>query len=206
MTILTVLFPTTAALLGGGMLPAQQLEVLPVEEETRLALSAAPSHLRDGAGVLALTEQGFLEIRPSTNGFTCVVNRDHPLSRKPTCYDRVGTTAILPKVRFVGELLLEGIPLDEIEARVAAKFAAGDFGPAAGPGVAYMLSSETRRYDPQTGQATGFPPHVMFYAPDLTNVDIGTSWPALRDQPWLPFVGYEGPHGFLIIVVEAEAP
>lgn len=180
---------------------ASELEILPVEEETRLALSAAPEHLRDGAGVVALTADGFVTVRESRNGFTCVVNRDHPLNRKPTCYDAEGTATILPKVMFVGELLVEGVPLEEIDARVARKFAAGEFVSPSRPGVAYMLSTEVRNYNPQTGQVDGFPPHLMFYAPNLTNEDIGASWDALREHRWLPFIGYQGPHGFMIVVV-----
>lgn len=196
----------TAWLVSRAALSAQagdapDLEILPIAEETRLALSAAPEHLRDGAGVVALTADGFVTVRESRNGFTCVVNRDHPLNRKPTCYDAEGTGTILPKVVFVGELLVKGVPVEEIDARVARKFAAGEFVPPSRPGVAYMLSTEIRNYNPQTGQVDGFPPHLMFYAPNLTNEDIGTSWDALREHRWLPFIGYQGPHGFMIVVV-----
>lgn len=182
------------------------LEILPIEEETRLALSAAPEHLRAGAGVLALTAEGFVSVRETRNGFTCVVNRDHPLNRKPTCYDAEGTATIVPKVRFVGELLLEGVDSDEIWRRVEEKFTSGEFTAPRRPGIAYMLSSEIRNYNPQTGKIDGFPPHLMFYAPNLTNEDIGVSWEARRDRPWLPFVGYQGPHGFIIVVVGEPGP
>lgn len=182
----------------------ERLEILPVDQETALALSAAPDHLRDGAGVVALTAGGFVTVRESRNGYTCVVNRDHPLNRKPTCYDAEGAATILPKVEFVGELLLQDVPVDEIERRVAAKFAAGEFISPRRPGVAYMLSTKIRNYNPQTGEMGTFPPHVMFYAPNLTNEDIGTSWEAMREHPWLPFVAYEGPQGFLIVVVNDE--
>ncbi len=177
------------------------LVIPPLEEETRLALSAAPEHLRTGAGVHALTRDGFQLRRASANGFTCVVNRDHPLGLKPTCYDAEGTRTILPKVLFVGELLLRGVPIEEVERRVAARFANGEFTSPARAGVAYMLSPHIRNFNPQTGVADSFPPHVMFYAPNVTNADIGTSWEALRETPALPFVAYEGPHGFIVVVV-----
>lgn len=183
---------------------AMSVEILPLEEETALALSAAPDHLRDGAGVEALTADGFVTAQASSNGFTCVVNRDHPLNRKPTCYDAEGTATILPKVEFVGELLLEGVALEEIDGRVQAKFASGDFISPRRSGIAYMLSAGIRNYDPQTGEVGTFPPHVMFYAPNLSNEDIGTSWEAMREHRWLPFVAYEGPHGFLVVVVGDE--
>lgn len=34
-------------------------------------------------------------VRDSQNSFTCIVNRDHPLNLKPTCYDAEGTATIL---------------------------------------------------------------------------------------------------------------
>ncbi len=202
--VLGTLCVPSAALLAQTEEPT--LEVLPLEEETRLALSAAPEHLRDGAGVVALTADGFVTVRETRNGFTCVVNRDHPLNRKPTCYDPAGTAAILPKVEFVGRLLLEGVALDEIDRRVEEKFASGEFVAPSRPGIAYMLSAEIRNVDPRTGEVGTFPPHLMFYAPNLTNEDIGASFEAMREHPWLPFVGYQGPHGFIIVVVGDPAP
>jgi hypothetical protein len=178
-----------------------QLAIPPLEEEIQLALSAAPDHLRDGAGVYALTQTGFDLARESTNGFTCVVNRDHPLSQKPTCYDAEGARTILPKVLFVGEMLRQGVAPEEIDRRVAAKFASGKFVSPARAGVAYMLSPHIRNYNLQTGAVDGFPPHIMFYAPNVTNADIGTTWEAVRDKQWLPFVAYQGPHGFFVVVV-----
>lgn len=178
------------------------LELLPIEEETRLALSAAPEHLAAGAGVLALTADGFTRVRESRNGFTCVVNRDHLLNRKPTCYDAEGTATVLPTVVFVGAQLLAGVPLPEIRAAVEARFASGEFISPRRPGIAYMLSSEIRRFDPRTGTVGTFPPHLMFYGPNLTNADIGAAPPGARAKhPWLPFVGYQGPQGFIIVVV-----
>ena len=90
--------------------------LLPREQEMNLALSAAPEHLRDKAGVYVLEKDGFVKVRDSGNGFTCIVNRDHPLNQKPTCYDAEGAAAILPKVQRVGELLMQGKPLPEISA------------------------------------------------------------------------------------------
>jgi hypothetical protein len=198
---LLFVFPLAAQPANGAKVA---VEILPLEQETRLAISAAPEHLRAGAGVVALTETGVVTVRESTNGFTCVVNRDHPLSRKPTCYDAEGTATILPKVRFVGDLLVTGVGLDEIDRRVAAKFESGEFVAPRRPGIAYMLSCEIRNYNPQTHRTDPFPPHLMFYAPNLTNKDIGasSSRKAHEKHPWLPFVAYQGPHGFIIVIVD----
>jgi hypothetical protein len=201
MAALPVMSPLVAT---SGKDAKTAVEIQPLEQEARLALSAAPEHLRAGAGVVALTENGFVTVRESKNGFTCVVNRDHPLSRKPTCYDAEGAATILPKVRFVGDLLVQGVSLAEIDRRVAAKFESGKFVAPRRPGIAYMLSCGIRNYNPQTRRTDPFPPHLMFYAPNLTNEDIGAtpSRKAHEKHPWLPFVAYQGPHGFIIVIVD----
>jgi len=45
---------------------------------------------------------------------------------------------------------------------------------------------------------TSFPPHVMFYAPNLTNEDIGSNG---KFEPGLPSIAYQGPQGFMIVVL-----
>jgi len=181
----------------GPMLP----ELLPRDVEVTLALSAAPEHLRARAGVYVLEQRGFVKIRDSHNGFTCIVNRDEPRNQKPTCYDAEGTATILPKVLLVGALLMQGTPLAEIEAQVREGFRTGRFRAPRRPGVAYMLSDGNRDYNPRTGRVETFPPHVMFYAPNLTNDDIGSNG---KFEPGLPSIGYQGPHGVMIVVVSRD--
>ena len=182
---------------AGGERP----EILPPDEEFDLALSAAPEHLEDGAAVWVLGPDGYELAREGTNGFACIVNRDHPRNLKPTCYDSEGAATILPKVVFVGELMLRGLPIAAIQDSVRAGFESGRFRAPARPGVAYMLSDRIRTYNPRTREYGTFPPHLMFYAPNLTNDDIGTDWEAIREHPWLPRVAYQGPHGFLVVVI-----
>lgn len=180
-------------------------EVLPRACEIDLALRAAPPHLRDDAGLYVYTADGYQRHRASGNGFTCLVNRDDPRSLKPTCYDAAGTAAIVPKVLHTGALLAAGTPMPEIYAELAAGFAEGTFALPARPGVAYMLSDYNRPFNPQAGRHGWFPPHLMFYAPNLTNEDIGMTWPASQANWQLPFIGYQGPHGFMIVRLQAES-
>ena len=205
---LSSLFALGPATLGAqsGSVPSKP-EILSLQREVALAVSAAPEHLRGEDGVYALGEGGYEQVRPSRNGFTCIVNRDHPLNWKPTCYDAEGTETILPVVLYFGEQLMQERPVPEIRQAVRERFASGTFISPRRPGIAYMLSTEIRNYNPQSGQVGGFPPHLMFYAPNLTNEEIGTSFPARQEYPWLPFVAYQGPQGFMIVVVgESEIP
>jgi hypothetical protein len=176
-------------------------EIPPVAVEMEMALGAAPAHLREGAGVYVLRDTGYEHVRESRNGFTCVVNRDHPRALKPTCWDAEGTRTIVPVVLLFGERLMQGVPLDSIDAEIDRGFRSGRFLPPARAGVAYMLSHDIRNVDRTTGEERGFPPHVMFYAPHLTNADIGA---ADHVAEGLPFIDYAGPHGYMIVMPRRE--
>lgn len=195
------IFPQTAADTRANTISAQPLpELLARAKEIDLALSAAPAHLRKGAAVYVLERNGFVKVRDSTNGFTCIVNRDHPLNQKPVCFDTEGTATILPKILRVGELLMQGKAMSKIDGDIAEGFRTGKYISPRRLGVAYMLSGDIRNFNPHTGKVESFPPHVMFYAPNLTNADLGTTTEALASDPSLPFIAYEGPHAFIIML------
>lgn len=175
-------------------------EVLPRGCEIELALSAAPAHLRDASAVWVMDEAGYVLAREGTNGFACIVNRDDPRSLKPTCFDPEGAETMIARIELVGLMLLDGAPMAEIAARLEQAFASGELARPRRVGVAFMLSPQNRPWNPEAGRLARFPPHVMIYAPDVTNEDIGFDYETLGNSSGLPFVGYQGPHGFLILV------
>jgi hypothetical protein len=61
---------------------------------------------------------------------------------------------------------------DEIKRFMADGFAKGLFQPPSRPGVNYMLSPHNRLIN-EKGVVVPFPPHVMVYAPYVTNAEIG---------------------------------
>lgn len=178
------------------------VELLPRTCEVALALSAAPEHLRGDATVYALEKEGYLKVREGANNFICIVNRDHPRVLKPTCFDREGAETIVPKILFFGESLIAGKPVATIKREVDRAFSEGRFISPRRPGVAYMLSRYNRPYNSGTGELGWFPPHVMFYAPDLTTEDIGFSMEAWHANNRLPGIGYQGPHGYMIMIAD----
>ncbi len=184
---------------------AETPRILPAACETSLALAAAPEHLREGADLWLFGEAGYEQVREGDNGFTCLVNRDDPRVLKPTCYDAEGSRTIVPKVLEVGRWLTAELSQEEIRARLEAGFADGTFRSPERGGVAYMLSHYNRPWDPRRQRLGWFPPHVMFYAPGVTNADIGFSGEAYMNDAVMPLVGYQGPHGFLIVRRELEA-
>ena len=74
------------------------------------------------------------------------------------------------------------------------------------PGIAYMLSEEFVRIDPESGETERvFPPHLMFYAPGLSNEDIGAlpEHNGGTEHPWILRPGR--PTSYIIVVPPATA-
>jgi hypothetical protein len=168
------------------------------DKEIALALSACPATVASKAAVYVLEKSGYVKIRESENGFTAIV--DHALPA-PQCMDAEGTRTLLPRLLRVAELRAEGKSPDEIKRFVADAFAKGVFQPPTRPGIDYMLSTENLVPNP-SGGVRPFPPHVMFYAPYLTNAAIGSD----GNPESAVFVIFEGtPEALIIVPVKMRA-
>jgi len=148
--------------------------LMPREQEIEMALSAAPEHLRKDATVYELERgKGFVKAREGKNGFSCLVVRFGAIIA-PYAYDAEGSqTTMLADFRRAA-LMEQGKDLKEAERILAEEYKAGKLMAPRRPGVAYILSPDCMKHDPNTGAKTRvFPPHVMFYAPYVKNADIG---------------------------------
>src|SRR5579859_6433235 len=143
---------------------------LPRDLEIRLAVNALPKDLRDGATVLVMDSKGYIEARHGTNPFTCIVSRRGG-NFYPVCFDEEGARTILPAFADDAVLRMKGSSEQDIERTLADGFAQGRYRPPSRPGIAYMLSPAT--YMVNSGKLARIPPHTMFYAPFLTDADIG---------------------------------
>lgn len=177
--------------------PPADHPLLPAELETAWALSAAPAHLRDGAAVYSMTATGYAQTRPGTNAFTCIVNRRGG-DVFPVCWDAEGARTLMAVDVDVSRRRLGGAAAAALEQDVAAAYANGRFRPPSRPGVAYMLSPLRVRID-ANGVATRAPatPHAMFYAPHLTDADIGGA------RGGVAFLNKVGPDGMIIVPLGA---
>ena len=164
--------------------------LLPRDLEIRLAVNALPKELRDGATVLVLGSDGYVKVRSGTNPFTCIVSRRGG-NFYPVCFDEEGTHTILPAFADDAVFRMNGSTEQEIERKLAEGFATGRYRPPSRPGIAYMLSPAT--YMMNAGKLVRTPPHTMFYAPFLTNTDIG----GLPGKT--AFVDRPGPNGMFIV-------
>ncbi len=180
----------TALLLGYGTALAAQTNTpkpaydfsLPREERIKLAESAAPPEISSKAAVYLLEKTGYVKIREGTNGFSCFVDRQHPLNLEPTCFDAEGSDSTLATRLFVEELRASNKSEEEINVAIQDGYKTGKFHAPRKPGIVYMLSTSGCLYLAQANQIVHLPPHLMFYAPYATDKDIGSP-PASRDMP-----------------------
>jgi hypothetical protein len=143
------------------------------QKEIALALSACPPSVASKAAVYVLDKSGYVRVRDSQNGFTAIVQHSLATSREPQCMDAEGARTFLPRMLKVAELRAQEMSPEEIKRFVADALAKGIFQLPSRTGVDYMLSTENLVPDDK-GVVASFPPHVMFYAPYLTNADLGS--------------------------------
>jgi hypothetical protein len=186
---------------------AQEPAPMDRQREIALALTACPPFVADKAAVYVLERSGYVKVRDSQNGFTAIVQHSLPSAQEPRCMDAEGTRTHLPRILKVAELRAQGKSREEIQRLVAEAFAKGIFQPPRRPGVDYMLSSENRVPN-EKGVVVPYPPHVMLYAPYLTNADLGVDRTKLGPDgnPSGPvFVASEGtPHALIIVPIGAH--
>jgi hypothetical protein len=161
------------------------------DQEVALAISAAPPALAAKAGVYVLDKSGYVKVRDSQNGLVCIVEHRVPSAVEPQCLDAEGAKTFLPRILMVGAMRAKGRPEAEIREAVKKGFADGHFKAPERPGVDYMLSTHNVvTVDEEKGVAVPFPPHLMFYAPGMTNADIGS----------------DGSPGSAVFVVDEKSP
>ncbi|MBV8744439.1 MAG: hypothetical protein JO134_05300 [Xanthobacteraceae bacterium] len=182
-------------------LPANQPTPMDQQREIALALSSCPTTIADKAGVYVLEPSGYAKVRESQNGFIAIVQHSVPGAQEPQCMDAEGTRVILPRILKVAEWRAQGKSPDEIRRLVGEAFAKGVFQPPSRVGIDYMLSTENVVPDDH-GVIAPFPPHVMFYAPFLTNADIGSAGQAGGGPA---FVAAQGtPYALIIVPIPTE--
>jgi hypothetical protein len=191
---------------------------MPAELETQFALSAAPPALRAHAAVYLLDPtKGYYLARPGTSGVACAVQRTQwELADFRNdiyygiCYDAAGVDTYLKVVLDSAALRAQGMTPAALKAEVEKHFRDKTYRPPAKPGLSYMVGGGMRTIGPPDLKVqTMAMPHLMFYAPHLTNEDLGAK-PDLADHASLlyPFVDKQGiaEHTYMIqLIGKAEA-
>jgi hypothetical protein len=202
------LIPATAALslacisAAPCQAPKTTLEQMPAQLEARFALSALPPALRDQATVYLLdSTKGYKLARQGTSGVACLVERtvwEMADYRNdifiPLCYDAAGTRGHFKAILDAAELRAGGMGPDELKAEIEKRYKTKLYGPLPKASLSYMVAPIQRTIAPPdlTVHAVAMP-HVMFYAPHVTNKDIGAK-PNLTDHSSLlhPFIDRQG--------------
>lgn len=189
-------------------------KILPLEFETRAALSAAPERVAADAGVWVLGPDGYEEARPTQNGFECFVMRDllpggrpDRQSFAPMCFDAEGARTVLK--RFIERsALVRGEGMSPAEADEVLAKADERFTPQR-PGITYMASAVNVQTDPTAprGAFRTYMPHVMFLAPGLSDAQISAG--AIQADPaeaffggWPFLPGRARPDGFVVVPLD----
>jgi hypothetical protein len=164
---------------------------MPRDQQIALAESAAPAEVSSKATIYVLGSKGYEKAREGTNGFSCFVGRHFvkaaETSIEPQCFDAEGSRTLLPVYLHGEELRTNGKSEAEIKADAASGYKEGRYQYPSKPGFLYMMSSQNRLSAiPEHGTGI-FPPHLMFYAPNMTAKDIG-----FDDQKELDKLDYLG--------------
>lgn len=216
MPLLPLLTTLVAGVAVSHAIPDPTLAPMPPALETRLALSALPAALRPDATVYLLDPaKGYHLSRGGASGITCIVQRTAWELRDfrddifiPLCYDAEGTKTYLKSIMDAAELRAGGMGAAELYAEMDRRWASGTYN-VPGPGVSYMLAPLQRTVGPPDLRVVTISlPHLMFYAPHVTNQEIGAR-PDLADPATLryPFIDRQGPaaHSYMIqLVGESE--
>lgn len=200
---------------------------LPRGLEIQLALSALPPQLRDGATVYVLNpKKGFEVARQGTNGFVALVARtgddtfrgSWPLKAYrddilyPISFDAAGAKANMQVFLDAAEMQAHGTPPEILKETIQGRYKMGFYKAPDRAGVSYMLAPILRTYvspDQNEAVVTSNIPHVMYYAPNVSNADIGAALPNaqqfafyMQHGRWqtnpLPFVILQGPRGYMV--------
>jgi len=171
------------------------------EEKIKLAESAAPPEVSNKATVYVLDSTGYVKVRDGSNGFSCFVDRQAPVNLEPTCFDAEGSATTLLTRLFVEAQRAQGKNEDQIKADLEAGYRTGKFQAPRKPGIVYMLSDLGYLLVPTANKLVHIPPHLMFYAPYVTDKDIGFP-PSARNMPRVLRAGQ--PDAYIIVMAPSE--
>jgi hypothetical protein len=193
-------------LLGVSARPSHATETtiaqMPEKLEIQFALSALPPALRDQATVYLLDpKKGYQLSRQGASGVTCLVERtvwEWADFRNdiyiPLCYDAVGTKAHLKVIMDTAALRAQGMGAAALKAEIERRYKNMTYGAPEKAGLSYMISPVMRALGPPDMKIhTMSMPHLMFYAPNITNEDVGAV-PNLNVHSSLlyPFIDKQG--------------
>ncbi|WP_353073838.1 hypothetical protein [Tunturiibacter gelidiferens] len=165
-----------------AMAPIEQYRVASVAEEVALARSAANAAVSGDAEVMVLGSHGYETAAKGKNGFVCLVERSwatnfddsqfwNPKLRAPHCFNASAARSVMPAYLKRTELVLSGLPKDQVEARMREAVATKVIGVPEQGAMCYMLSKQGYLND-HDGH---WRPHLMFFLPSVDAASWGAN-------------------------------
>ena len=205
----------------------KNVEPLPRDLAIQLALSSLPPHLRKNATVYVLDpDKGFEVAKKGTNGFHALVARTGddamrgtwPLTKYrddilyPIAFDPAGAKAQMRVFLDIAKMQASGTAPEKLKRIIQHRYKSKYYKEPERFGIAYMLSPILRTYtnpDADENVLTANVPHVMYFAPNVTDKDVGGGRPNPDDLKYFvehrhwpgsvyPFVILHGPHGYTV--------
>ncbi len=193
------------------------IEQMPPKLEAQFALSALPPALRDRATAYLLDPKtGYHLSRQGTSGVTCLVERtvwELADFRNdiyiPLCYDAVGTKAHLRVIIDTAALRAQGMSPVALKAEIESRYKSKTYTGPEKAGLSYMVAPVMRTVGPPDMHVHTMPmPHLMFYAPNIANEDIGAvpnlSIPSSLIYPFIDHQGNAEQSYMIQLIGEAE--
>jgi hypothetical protein len=181
---------------------------VPRERQIALAESAAPAEVSSQATIYILGVKGYEKAREGTNGFSCFVGRHFVKSTEttvePSCFDAEGSRTLLQVYMHGEELRSSGKSEPEIKEDATNGYKEGRYAYPSKPGFLYMMSTQNRLGPTRDHGTASFPPHLMFYAPNMTTKDIG-----FDSQPKVDYLGMTHPglgDNLIVVVPKTSTP
>jgi len=189
------------------------IEQMPAALELRFALSALPPSLRSDATVYRLdVRHGYVLAQQGTSGITCLVQRtawEQADFRDdiyvPRCYDAAGSATYLAVLIDAEALRIHGTTPAALKAKIERRYATKRYRVPEKAGLSYMVSPVMRTWLPDRTVHTMSVPHVMFYAPGVTDKDIGAHPDVSQGYPFIVREGLSVQSFMLQSVGKAEA-
>jgi hypothetical protein len=208
----------TVSLIGVGRSASSQttettIERMPAKLETQFALSALPPAMRDKATVHLLDPaRGYQLSRQGTSGVTCLVERtawEQADFRNdiyvPLCYDAEGSKSFLKVIMDAATLRVQGMSPVALKAEIENRYKNKIYKVPEKAGLSYMIAPVMRTWTLPDMKVHTIPlPHLMFYAPKVTNEDIGAVPTASLRYPFAMEEGIAAQSYMIQLIGEAE--
>jgi hypothetical protein len=188
----------------GSKYPSLGEYLMPCDAEIRLARTAAPASISDGATVKILTKSGYEVAHEGNNGVVCLVMRGFSAPtytpapfrnlvydasvRAPICFTPPAARTVMPYYELRTRLAMEGKAPDQIAERLQAAYVKGELPQRDTLTFAYMWSAHQHL----ASGIGAWHPHMMVFTPYYDNATLGgnafgSPLPQVTDDAGTPF-------------------